>query len=152
MRSLPCLMLLLLVFTPGCLYNSKVPGADADTAADADADIGWLSVSAGGWHSCGVRTSGSVECWGSDSYGQSSPPSGSFTTVSGGLSHSCGVTPSEGIINVECWGRDEYGQSSPPSGSFASVSAGALHNCGVTTSGGVECWGRDDFGQSSPPE
>ena len=34
---------------------------------------GWL-VSAGGDHNCGVTSSGSVECWGYDYYGQATPP------------------------------------------------------------------------------
>ena len=35
-------------------------------------------------HTCGVRTDGSVACWGWDKYGQSTAPSGKFFTVSAG--------------------------------------------------------------------
>jgi hypothetical protein len=52
-----------------------------------------------------------VECWGRDNYGQASPPSGTFATVSAGESYTCGVTTSG---SVECWGKDNYGQASPP--------------------------------------
>jgi hypothetical protein len=45
---------------------------DADT--DTDFHIGWLTVSAGEEYTCGLWTAASVECWGSDSEGQSSPP------------------------------------------------------------------------------
>jgi alpha-tubulin suppressor-like RCC1 family protein len=34
----------------------------------------FTDIEAGGYHSCGIRTNGSVSCWGSDTYGQSSPP------------------------------------------------------------------------------
>ena len=36
----------------------------------------FASVSAGVWHTCGLRLDGSVECWGKDDYGQSTPPGG----------------------------------------------------------------------------
>ena len=44
----------------------------------------FVSVSAGGSHTCGVRIDGSVACWGSnywgsDYYGQATPPAGSFS-------------------------------------------------------------------------
>jgi hypothetical protein len=72
---------------------------------------GFMWVSAGDSHTCGVSSDGTVECWGYDSYGQSSPPTGTFTQVSGGRYHNCGLR-SDGT--VECWGDNTYGQSSPP--------------------------------------
>ena len=45
----------------------------------------FASVSAGGLHTCGVRTDGAVECWGDDDYGQATPPSGEFASVSAGV-------------------------------------------------------------------
>jgi hypothetical protein len=32
------------------------------------------TVSAGAVHTCGVTNTSSVECWGSDDYGESTPP------------------------------------------------------------------------------
>ena len=101
----------------------------------------FVSVSAGLGHTCGVRTDGSVECWGGDEWGQSTPPPGEFASVSAGGGHTCGVRTGG---SVECWGNDEEGQSTPPSGGFASVSAGGVHTCGVRTGGSVECWGNDE--------
>jgi hypothetical protein len=48
-----------------------------------------------------------LECWGYDDHGQSTPPSGSFESVSAGGSHACGVNSSG---SLECWGKDNYGQ------------------------------------------
>ena len=48
-----------------------------------------------------VRTDGSVECWGNDRFGESTPPSGEFASVSAGDGHTCGVR-TDG--SVECWG------------------------------------------------
>ena len=49
-----------------------------------------MSVSSGYLHTCGLKTDGSVACWGDDSEGQSTPPDGSFVSVSAGWDHSCG--------------------------------------------------------------
>ncbi|MXY21518.1 MAG: hypothetical protein F4Y49_09325, partial [Dehalococcoidia bacterium] len=76
---------------------------------DASQDSGtltFISISAGGEHTCGVRSDGLVECWGSNHSllgfgGQATPPSGSFASVSAGGEHTCGVR-TDG--SVECWG------------------------------------------------
>ena len=119
------------------------------------ASIGsFVSVSAGGLHSCGVKTDGSVRCWGSDEstegdfLGQSTPPGDMFASVSAGVLHSCGVKVDG---SVACWGDDSEGQSTPPTGSFSSVSAGVFHSCGVRVDGSAKCWGKDIFQFTSPP-
>jgi len=129
------------------------PGASIpDTKTDKRL---WLQVSAGGSHTCGLRTNRSVECWGSDIYNKTSPPPGAFTQISAGKEHTCGVKTDK---SVECWGAGitssdcdilsssfECGQSSPPPGSFTKVSAGSRHSCGVKTDESVECWGKDEY-------
>ena len=59
----------------------------------------------GGGHTCGVRSNGSVACWGGNWGGRSTPPAGSFVSVSAG-DHTCGVR-SDG--SVACWGRQARG-------------------------------------------
>ena len=108
----------------------------------------FVSVSAGNWHTCGVRDTGAVECWGNDRSGRSTPPADSFVSVSAGGSHTCGVRDTGA---VECWGSDANGRSTPPAGKFVSVGAGWSHTCGIRDTGAVECWGNDDYGQSTPP-
>ena len=78
----------------------------------------------------------------------SPPPSGTFVSVSAGLSHTCGVR-TDGA--VACWGDDLFGEFMPPSGEFSSVSAGFTHTCGVTTDRAVVCWGDDLLGEATPP-
>ena len=108
----------------------------------------FASVSAGGLHTCGVKTDGSVACWGYDHFGQATPPAGEFTSVSADGSHTCGVKIDG---SVACWGDDTWDQATPPAGEFITVSAGASHNCGVKTDGSVACWGDDTLGQATPP-
>ena len=107
-----------------------------------------VSVSAGYDHTCGVRSDGSVACWGSNEDGEATPPAGSFDSVSAGGAHTCGLR-SDG--SVACWGWDGYGQATPPAGSFDSVSAGGSHTCGVRSNGSAACWGYNEYGQATPP-
>ena len=108
----------------------------------------FVSVSAGGYHTCGVRSNGSVACWGSNADGRATPPAGSFLSVSARHNHTCGLR-SDG--SVACWGDDFAGEATPPAGSFASVSAGWYHTCGLRSDGSVACWGSDEYGKSTPP-
>ena len=108
----------------------------------------FVSVSAGESHTCGVKSDGSVVCWGNDEDGWATPPAGSFVSVSTGWFHTCGVR-SDG--SVACWGDNGDGQATPPAGTFVSVSAAWVHNCGVRTDGSVACWGNNASGEATPP-
>ncbi len=108
----------------------------------------FTTVSAGGGHSCALRTDGTVACWGLDTNGRASPPAGSFIDVSAGRFHSCGVRADR---TLACWGFDGQGQASPPAGTFTTVSAGNLHSCAIRTDGTLVCWGFDGDGVLSPP-
>ena len=72
------------------------------TSASWDSEASFTAVAAGYRHSCGLRTDGSITCWGDDEFGQASPPSGSFTAVTAGGHHSCGLR-TDGTIT--CWGH-----------------------------------------------
>ena len=118
------------------------------TVTEEGAAEPFVSVSAGGRHTCGVRSNGSVACWGSNADGRATPPAGSFVSVSAGYNHTCGLR-SDG--SVACWGDDFAGEATPPTGSFLSVSAGWLFTCGVRSNGSVGCWGRNESGEATPP-
>ena len=105
-------------------------------------------ISAGFYHTCGVRDTGAVECWGRNFESESTPPAGTFTAVSVWGGHACGVHDTGA---VECWGRNHGGELTPPAGIFTAVSAGFYHTCGVRDTGAVECWGRNFESESTPP-
>jgi murein DD-endopeptidase MepM/ murein hydrolase activator NlpD len=115
---------------------------------EASSAYTFAQVSAGGWHTCGMRTDGSLACWGEDTYGQATPPAGTFSQVTAGYEHTCGVR-TDGTL--ACWGDNTYGQATPPAGTFGQVSAGDYHTCGVRTDGTLACWGRNNYGQAAPP-
>ena len=120
----------------------------------ADTDDGLDNISTGLYHTCGVKTDGSLACWGYDGYGQVSGPNSSsdtFTLVSTGGYHTCALKTDGALA---CWGNNDYGQVSGPAGSpeiFVHIGAGSSHTCGVRTDGGLACWGYDDYGQVSGP-
>ena len=96
-------------------------------------------VATGDAFTCGLRTDGTVECWGLDHFGgETTPPNGTFTAISSGYGHACGVRTNR---TLACWGSDTSGQASPPTGTFDAIAAGTLHSCGLKTDGTIECWG-----------
>jgi len=130
---------------------------------------GVSSISLGWYHSCAIKTDGSLWCWGNNEYGQlgdgsyenkNSPvqimPSG-VSSVSAGGHHTCAVKTDGSLW---CWGDNSYGQigngtlggsvSEPvqviPSG-VSSVSSGWFHTCAVKQDGSLWCWGDNGYGQ-----
>jgi len=113
---------------------------------------GFVRLSAGNTHACGLRSDGVVECFGANDFGeapaQKRAATGSFTQVSAGLSHSCAIR-SDGAM--ECWGANGNGEAppvvTPQSGRFVVVTAFANRTCALRNDGAVECRG---FRHGSP--
>ncbi|HEV8150255.1 MAG TPA: hypothetical protein VGP61_08745 [Gemmatimonadales bacterium] len=143
----------------------------------APVGVTFATVSAGAGHSCGLAAAGGVAyCWGSNAAGQlgdgSAPntvqltptlvraPAGvTFTAVSTGFFHSCGLTTSG---DVYCWGANSFGQLgdnttidkptpvrilAPTGVTFAQMDAGYSHTCALTPSGNAYCWGYNGDGE-----
>ncbi|HUO72297.1 MAG TPA: choice-of-anchor Q domain-containing protein [Solirubrobacteraceae bacterium] len=100
--------------------------------------------------------------WGSDYYGQATPPDVVNTAesrffVAAGTYHSCAIVGQQGTLerNLVCWGRDDEGQIDPPPSAQVAVglvAAGTRHTCAmVGFEHSVVCWGHNDRGQATPP-
>jgi len=105
------------------------------------------AVSAGSYHTCILRSNGTIGCWGDRTDGQATPPTGSFTQINSGDMHTCALNDTG---SVACWGDNGLGQASPPAGSFLQVSAGTNHTCGLRSDNTLACWGDDDPIQIPP--
>ena len=92
-----------------CFTDPETASTPATSSTPPSGEF--ASVSAGYLHTCGVRTNGSVACWGFGEGARSTPPSGKFASVSSGRSHTCGVKTDD---SVACWGGNEDGQAAPP--------------------------------------
>lgn len=128
-------------------------------------------VATGYYHSCAIRESGALVCWGWNGYGQigdgstttrSTPVSStgmtsSVSDVALGYAHTCVVRGGA----ARCFGMNSYGQlgnnSTTHSSTWVSVSgltsgvvavaAGENHSCALRSTGEVRCWGRNNQGQ-----
>jgi alpha-tubulin suppressor-like RCC1 family protein len=87
-------------------------------------------------HGCGVKTDGTLVCWGKNDEGQATPPPGVFTEVSAGFGNNyqtCGLKSDGTIV---CWGNNTF---TPPVGTFAQVSTPCAIKAADAT---VVCWGQ----------
>ena len=106
-----------------------------------------VPLSTGLYHSCALKTDGSVDCWGDNAFGRAEDQAGPFVEVVTGGYHSCGLK-ADG--SVDCWGASGIAEDQP--GPFKAISAGYRHSCGLRADGGVACWGYNEYGQSTVPD
>ena len=133
---------------------------------------GATAVSTGKWHTCAV-VSGSVDCWGDNTWGQLGESTGNNTDIyypvaAGSISTATALSSGDYFScallagTIDCWGDNstdqlgtgKIGSSQTPltvSGSWATpsyVSVGGEHVCAIDSSdSSVWCWGRNNDGQ-----
>ncbi len=140
----------------------------------AGASTAWSDVAAGGFHTCGRRTSGRLYCWGYDDSGQLGDGNADAaqiapTAVAGGATDWASVTAGDNHTcarrssgQLSCWGYDGMGQlgdggpdadQGAPVGvaggatDWRSITTGANHSCAINTASELFCWGNDDHGE-----
>ena len=89
-------------------------------------------------HSCGLRTDGTIACWGGNDSGQSDAPDGQYTAIAAGPSHTCAIR-ADGTI--ACWGDDDYHKVSAPGGT-----------CAIRASETIACTGGNGDGPNGAPD
>ncbi|MEG3050245.1 MAG: RCC1 domain-containing protein, partial [Thermomonas sp.] len=121
-------LLWLVLAAAGCWSGGAMAQTSAGAIPDGHGRV--VMLAAGGQHSCALRSTGAVACWGSDFYGESSAvPRGYFTAVTAGVFHSCALRSNGEAV---CWGDNNYGQVSAPAGErFTAIATGTTHNCGL---------------------
>lgn len=152
-----------------------------DTANEVGATLASITLAtspsvltSGRNHNCVVLSTGAVQCWGDNIYGQlgngSAPTdsaaavtptiSGTAIDIAAGDNHTCLINS---IGQVQCWGLNSSGQlgiDSTTTGttpgtvvqgltqSAIQVVAGANHTCALLADNAtVKCWGNNSYGQ-----
>ena len=118
-----------------------------------------LAMDVGLNHSCAIRPSGTIACWGVRFQGPGQvnlPNERPAQQLSIGASHQCALA--DGL--VYCWGANEHGQTGAapdhdpavphainnlPSATLVSV--GNQHSCALDDNGRLWCWGDNGYGQ-----
>jgi len=154
-------------------YGEVGNGASVQTrvapVSQVGSDTDWVSVTAGQYHSCGVKTDGTAWCWGEGGsgrlgYGSSTDQAlpvqvtgTDWEVLSAGNSHTCGVK-TDGT--AWCFGNGANGrlgnnatsnETSPVQvGSdtdWSQIVASSAHSCAVKDSGTAWCWGVNTEGR-----
>src|SRR3989339_521606 len=162
-------------------YDNHGQLGDGQTANNGNPNITtdssiYSSVSAGYYHTCGIRTNDSrVLCWGEGDYGQLGDSSTSahntlnpnlttdssvYTSIDAGGFHTCGIRQNDS--RILCWGWGLYGtlgdgqtsnKGNPnvttDSSAYSSInSGGGYHTCGIRSNDSrVLCWGESANGR-----
>jgi len=113
---------------------------------------GVVAAAAGGDHSLGLRSDGTIAAWGSNEAGQCDVPSPNeeFEAIATGYDHCLGLRD-DGTLAA--WGDNAYGQCSVPSpnSDFVAIAAGHFHSLGARSDGTVVAWGMNTTGQCNVP-
>ena len=134
----------------------------------------WVTFSVGFTSICGIKTDGSLWCWGNNMYGQIGnglrEPDGYYPTpqrigsatwksISLGYMHACAIKSDN---TLWCWGDNQYGAIGDGAGgldattnaptkigsdAWLSVDAGEKSTCAIKTSTSLWCWGATDHGR-----
>ncbi|MCI4567896.1 PxKF domain-containing protein [Lysobacter sp. CFH 32150] len=132
--SVVCLVLIAVLLALPAAAQVRQEGAVPDGRG------GVVVLAAGDFHTCALRSNGTVACWGKNDHGEATPPPGHFIALTAGRDHSCGLRDDGRPV---CWGSNADGQSTVPEwGEFTAIAAGGKRTCGLRTWGQVECWGQ----------
>jgi alpha-tubulin suppressor-like RCC1 family protein len=154
--------------------GTKVDRVTPVQAVDASGPItDATAIAAGQYHTCAIRTGGTVWCWGrngsgelGDGTGTESPKAVQVKATAGMLTGAVELAAGDSFTcaragdgSVECWGTNADGELGDGTFTGRSTAAPALvsgaieldagkgHACTVDSSGTAQCWGHNGYGQ-----
>ena len=98
------------------------------TPVVAASGLAFASLSAGGFHTCGVTRSGAAYCWGQNSDGELGDGTTTGPQRCQAVCSTIPIAVSGGL-------------------SFAGLSLGGFYSCGVSSAGTAYCWGGNRYGE-----
>ena len=132
----------------------------------------WAQISSGRYNTCGIKTDGTLWCWGSNGSGQLGQGDASdrstatqvgvatnWANVSTGGAHVC-ATKTDGTL--WCWGANTNGQvgvgdntnrttptqvGTDTTWTQVSGANASSHSCGIKSNGTLWCWGLNTYGR-----
>jgi len=146
-------------------------GADQSTPQAVAVGTQWAAIGAGAVHTCGVKTNGTLWCWGyndggqlginsttqSDAPTQETTLATTWTTVVAQRWHTCALTS---VHTLYCWGTnngdDMLGTGGVDSlepimvgadADWNGVAVGDKNGCATKSTGTLWCWGNNSWGQ-----
>ncbi|MFT4033959.1 MAG: hypothetical protein QM679_00110 [Patulibacter sp.] len=128
------------------------------------------AITAGYEHTCALRSTGEVSCWGMNSDGELGDDSTTSrnapvavkdltdaTAITAGLDYTCALRSNQ---TVSCWGNNELGQLGDDSTTdrdkpvavkdltdAIAISTSYGHTCALRSNQTVSCWGLNGYGQ-----
>jgi len=155
LRFLICFGLLALCLTIasalGPYGTVRAWGFDISSSANNQTHV--VAVAAGDDHSLALKSDGSVEAFGLNSWGQITVPAGlssGVVAIAAGQVHSMALK-SNGT--VACWGYDADGETDVPAGlsGVVAIAAGDFHSMALKADGTLVCWGQNILHQCDVP-
>ena len=144
--KLVALMFFLSTIFSGCFSMQQVTNSSSsETVKSSNVDLdskkgepqGFPDIAAGAGHTCLLTTTGRIECWGANQYGQlGGSKVGPFTPLAGGPPIVEEIAGSWVKTNIR--GLTEQA---------AAISSGYYHTCALVGVGGIQCWGQNASGQ-----
>jgi len=141
---------LFLLIAASCAPQTTFTDVDYGQCNIPSRNRGFIAITAGEYHSLGLKQDGSIVAWGDNSSGHCNIPSpnSGFIAISAGDEHSLGLKQDGSIV---AWGAGQPGQSgwphygqcnipSPNSG-FIAIAAGWAHSLGLKQDGSIVAWG-----------
>lgn len=105
-------------------------------------ETNFVAVSAGGYHTLGLRENGTVLAWGNNFYGQTNVPSSAtnVAAIAAGQYHNLALRENGSVV---AWGDNTYGQTNGAANltNAIAVAAGGFHSLALRQDSTVAGWG-----------